>query len=382
MSDIKLTCEETPLSWPPSVELGEIPICNSCGIDLNTPYPGSLKILTRRQGAGVGDGVNIDESPMISVDYRGQLYSFDEAIFHTPGLHIFPGQKEVYPAEYHIHLRTSSKPHRFITIVLPVSHMVVDVSSQSSYFAAMSKNPDPTVSRPTLSTLFRRTIDIIQYQGPDIRGRTSTVTPAGRCTSSDERQFLLALTIASIRATDLERIPNEGSLSTDPRDLPAPGVASKKAVSRDRLLRTAVLARPGILKASSPAVAHTQKGPSKELECKPVNVVNGRDVIDISGKPVDIYKLLGISGENADSSRSNIDLSYLFYILRFIVFICFIAGFTFAHWVMGYVWIAFFDNSIRLNTAEPLFVWFMLLFALIATIFLEPIMWLFGVSLY
>jgi hypothetical protein len=382
MSDIKLTCEETPLTWPPSVEISDIPVCNSCGIKIDTPYPGTLKILTRRQGAGVGDGVNIEESNTISADYRGQIYSLDEAIFHTPGLHIFPGQKDFYPAEYHIHMSTSStqKPQRAITIVIPVSHMVNDVSSQSNYFASMSKTIDPTAKRPTLTTLFRGAINMIQYEGPDIRGRTSSITPAGRCKSTDERQFLLVLTIASIRATDLERIPNEGSLSRDPRDLPAPGVRSTKAVARDRLLRTTVLASPGIIQPLTAAKARAIEV-SKELECKPVNVVNGRDVIDVAGKSVDVYKLLGISGESAESRGSNINLMYIFYILRFIVLICFIAGFSFAHWVMGFIWIIFFVNTPRLDKPEPLFVWFMVFMAVFASVYIEPILWLFGVSM-
>jgi len=298
MSDIRLTYDETPLSWPASVPIADINTCASCGIRILAPQPGSLQCLTRRQEAG--DGVNIDEYVGIGADYRGQRYTFEEAIFHTPGLHVFPEQKEVYPAEYHIHMRTMSAPIRYITIVLPVSHMVAESPSRN-YFAAVSARPDPAAKRPTMETLFRDSASVIQYQGPDIRGRTAD-TPIPKVQNMAERQFLLVLHVASIRATDLERIPREGSRSTDPRDLPAPGVKSKKTVLRDHLLRASILANPGILHDTKKAVTVTKK---VEMDCKPIKVVDGRDVIEtFQGKVVDVKKLLGIDEEAAQREKA------------------------------------------------------------------------------
>jgi hypothetical protein len=230
-----------------------------------------------------------------------------------------------------------------------------------------------------LDRLFAGAINLIQYEGPDIRGRTSSHTPAGRCTSSEERQFLLLLTIASVRAADLERIPREGSLSTDPRDLPVPGVTSKKAVARDRLLRTAVLASPGILGSAKRTKPAKQEKPSNELECKPVKVVNGRDVIEVSGKSVDVYTMLGISVEKV--AASNTDITPLYYILRFTTFFCFIAGLMLADYVVGFMWSAFFTSSERLAKWEPLKVWLILLIAGTASVFMDGVLGLFGVSL-
>ena len=221
MSDIKLTCEETPLAWPASITIEDLKTCNTCGIRITAASPGSLQILTRRQEGGVGDGVNIDESISVGADYRGQRYSLDEAIFHTPGLHMFPGRKVLYPAEYHIHMRTMVAPIRYLTLVIPVSHMEAGSNeelqgpkSMKDYFSAMKAKPDPSAIRPTLETLFNtekgKTIKIIQYQGPDIRGRSGdkeSEAPEDVCNSSSERQFLLVLNVAHIRATDLERIP-------------------------------------------------------------------------------------------------------------------------------------------------------------------------------
>ena len=292
-----LTCDETPLAWPSSVAVDDLRNCTTCGIYVSAPQPGSLQILTRRQGGGVGDGVNIEEANSIGADYRGQRYTYVEAVFHTPGLHVFPGQKDVYPAEYHVHFQTLSQPLRAITLVIPVSHRADDFPNPTGvdYFAATAAQPDPNATRPTLSTILPPGTPIIQYSGPDIRGRTADVPTTDECSTPMERQFLLMWRVTGIRASDLERIPREGSLSTDPRDLPAPGVKPiVKQLSRERLLATTMFAAPGIL-GSEPSSGGfggvVATGPT-ELACKPLKVVNGRDVVDVSGQWMDITSLL------------------------------------------------------------------------------------------
>jgi len=387
MSDIKLTCEETPLAWPASISIEELKTCSSCGIRVHSPNPGSLQILTRRQGGGVGDGVNIDESISVGADYRGQRYSLDEAIFHTPGLHIFPGRKELYPAEYHVHMRTMAAPIRYLTIVIPVSHMAAGSNEElegsketKAYFAAMKAKPDPSAVRPTLDTLLKsasgKGIKMIQYQGPDIRGRTGdkdNENPEDICNSSTERQFLLVLNVAPIRATDLERIPREGSLSTDPRDLPAPGIATKKAVVRDRLLRVAVLADPGILGAKKVATGKPEEQKKDEMECKPVKVVDGRDVIDVSGKAVDIKALLGLYEDKPTDSAVSITDAFA-YAQHATMFAGTMIGLLLADFLIGKIWPIFFNRSSRLEQWEPLKVYMFLTIAIASAGFSDNIL--------
>lgn len=346
MADVKLTCEETPLRWPASVKITDLKTCTSCALHVFSPQPGSLQILTRRQG-GAGDGVNIEESVSTGAEYRGQRYALDEAIFHTPGLHVFPGQSDVYPAEYHIHMRTFSAPLRSFTLVVPVSHLV-DGAGQD-YFAAMAAQPDPNATRPTLSTLLTPGSQMIQYQGPDIRGRTADV-PAGngeQCESEDMRQFLLVLQVAHIRAMDLERIPREGSLSTDPRNLPAPGVTPDQTVAKDRLLRVATLASPGIASAVAAADPPPVQSTTTDMECKPIKVVNGRDVVDVSGKTVDLLTLLGLdasggSSTGASTASANASLNWG---TALTMFLGMLMGLLFADWIFGKLWLYFFEQG-------------------------------------
>ena len=292
MSNVRLTCEETPLAWPVSVAIDDLTSCSTCGFTVQAPAAGSLQILTRRQGSGVGDGVNIEESITFGIDYRGQRYGLEECILHSPGLHIFPGQKDVYPAEYHIHMQTFQEPRRGITIVMPVSHL--EAGPGQDYFAATAAKPDPSAFRPTAGVLFTAGTSALQYQGPDIRGRSRDHPTTDACTSTDERQFLMILQVLNIRAMDLERIPREGSASSDPRDLPAPGVPKGQTVARDRLRRTVVLATPGIISSTHPAAIEAPALAKKEeLECKPLKVVDGKDVIDENGQTIDLATLLG-----------------------------------------------------------------------------------------
>jgi hypothetical protein len=279
---MSLTAEETPLAWPGTVAITDLRTCTTCAIQISSPKPGTLQILTRRAGDGHGDGVNIEEETvLLSATYRGQSYSLEEAVFHVPGLHVFPGQTAPYPAEYHIHMRTDTAPKRFITIVFPVSHLVTGVGSD--YFAAATSNVDMQTfsSNPTLASLFTPGTQMIQYQGPDIRGRTAASPEPLDPTSTAERQCLLMLQPLQIRASDLERIPREGSLSTSPEDLPAPGVAPTKQVLRSRVIGYAVLATPGVPTDSDvgPVGVSTATANPVELECKPLKVIDGRDYV-------------------------------------------------------------------------------------------------------
>jgi hypothetical protein len=358
------------MSWPSSAALDDIEKCSTCGIHVYADTPGSLQVLTRRQGTGVGDGVNIEENVGIGADYRGQRYTFQEAILHVPGLHIFPGNKEVYPAEYHIHMQTFSQPQRALTLVLPVTHRdLTSTAPGQDYFAAVAARPDPSATRPALSTLLVPGTPMLQYQGPDIRGRTGATptTPACDPDTDMERQFLLVLGAPlRIRATDLERIPREGSLSTDPRDLPAPGVRPKSVLPRDRLRRCVVLATPGII---GPGGQHIigpggQQQLTSELECKPLKVVNGQDVIDVSGQTINIVDLLGLGGSGgllskggllgasaptAPATGKEVVTGATKAVAGVVTFICTAFGFWAMSWVFGWLWKPFFEKTDRLT---------------------------------
>jgi hypothetical protein len=276
---MSLTAAETPLAWPATVAIADLRTCTSCSIQIHAPSPGTLQILSRRQGTGVGDGVNIEESNDVGADYRGQRYSIDEAILHVPGLHVFPGQSVPYPAEYHIHMKTFTAPIRYITIVFPVSHLVTSGSGLPYFAAAAAQINAGTVSaNPTLATLFTPGVQMIQYQGPDIRGRTAVSPEPQDPNDNKERQFLLMLQPLQIRASDLERIPREGSLSINPVDLPEMGVAPTKTLLRNRVIGYAVLATPGVPTGPGYRTTDASTNPV-ELECKPLKVIDGKDYI-------------------------------------------------------------------------------------------------------
>lgn len=300
MASTQLTCAQTPLAWPSAVAVTDLPVCTGCAIRLDAPHAGSLQVTTRKAGDGVGDGVNVDENRgSVAVDYRGQRYTLMEAIFHSPGQHIFPGQTDVYPAEYYLHCQTFSAPQRQLTIVIPVSHQVTGPGVD--YFAAIRAQPDPAATRPTLLSLFASpTIDTVQFLAPDLRGRTSANPTTDACNpGAMENMMALVLQPCQIRAADLERIPREGSLSSDPRDLPAqPRLKPTEAVSRATLQSLAVLARPGLQTGATALKTGTGTSTPNELECYPLEVQNGKDVIVTDGSGIPIQTVLGLAGSD------------------------------------------------------------------------------------
>jgi len=343
MNNTALSCAETPMAWPTTVAPEDIKVCTTCALSISSLASGTLQILGRRQGNGVGDGVNIDESSTISAEFRGQRYTLEETIFHAPGLHRFPGKSDTaYPAELHVYLRTLSAPQRFLTIVIPVTHLESGLPG-ADWFSAAAAQPDPVRPKPRFTSLIDTTADLICFMGPDLRGRTKD---SMRCSEdpSTERQYLLVTKPAGIRLSDLERIPREGSLSTDPRDMPAVGVAPQKRLSRDRLIQSAVLARPGFTVAkslkSAPTTANT------EMSCKPLRVQDGRDVVDVSGDTIDLAVLLGYKKRGGADSQdtlattdmTGVKIGAFFLALLMILIGIFLADFFFQDWV----WARFF----------------------------------------
>lgn len=266
LGSIALNCAQTPLWFPTDLSLNSLTVTSTSGLKISAPLAGSLQILTRRQQGGAGDGVNIDENASISADFRGQRYIFDEAIFHVTGLHKFPGQSAPYPAEYHIHMKTLVKPERALTIVIPV-YMVRGTEVGHPYFAACKAVVQST-ARPTLASLIPYGSDVLQYQGPDIRGRTKAKPTNSSCTNlTYDQQFLLVMTPVGIIPSDLARISQEGSLNRghSESDRPAAGVEpTQTSIDRKQILKQLVLARPGIIDPR-PRVATTSCAPTSPV---------------------------------------------------------------------------------------------------------------------
>jgi hypothetical protein len=339
---VKLTCEETPLAWPASVPLP--PEDHSCSIKLYSPTPGSLQVLSRRTGAGNGEGVTIQESTGLGADYRGQCYTFEEAIFYTPGLHVFPGQKESYAAEYHLYMRSVGEPTRFITVVFPVSHHETHTRGEA-YFAAIRGQPDGS-KVPSLETLLTPSA-IVQYEGPDLRGRP------GSCQTDEERHFLLVLDVLKIRATDLNRIYSEGSLSDRASDMPAPGPKPSIEVPRDRLMHAVVYAKPGIILTDEKVCNQernrykptaTKEGFVGEMAFKPIIERDGKYVVDTGAKPRDASDILGITEE---ARTGTADIAWLDTFIVFLTLLGAFAGLYIADvFVIPAIWSLFFTDPV------------------------------------
>jgi len=257
----KLSCDETPLAWPPSVALSDIKVTNASGINIKSANPGTLRATTRRN-RGVGDGVNIAEHSGITVDYRGQHYVYKEAIFHSPGLHRFPGQGDTYPAEYHLHMHTGSAPVRDITIVIPLKMISAENRGTDNYFRYVGKDGN----KPTIMSLITFDADTLNFQAPDVRGRTAATPTTANCSNNSENQFILVLTPGFISAADITRIQDStipagsGLLGDKPAARIAPTVTT---VDPYKIKKNVVLARPGIINPTPPPTRETLP------DCKP-----------------------------------------------------------------------------------------------------------------
>ena len=339
---VGLTCAQVPLAWPADVSLNEITPCSTCGIQCNFTSGSTLQLSSR----SLRDGITIDESNIGSADYQGQRYTVDECVFHTPGLHVFPGQTDVYPAEYHIYMKSISQPIRTIAIVIPVSHRSEHNGDPAgvAYFGATTAQPSPGSQNPSLQTLLIPGSQVLQYLGVDVR------SCATNSNATDEIQYLLSLQVMAVRAADLERIPREGTGSTLPDALPLPGAKPSQAVARDVLLKSTLLATPGIL-GTVPLVEGMPATLVDTYTCNPLQVIDGKDVIqtDVSGIP--LFKVLAGGTDNSGASATGGDNLWMY---AAISFVSTMAGLMFADMLFGYVWGWFFNGSVRLDAWLPI----------------------------
>ncbi len=312
MSATGLTCPQTPLRFPSGISLNDLEEKTDSTIEIHSSIPGSLQPVSRRTGGGAGDGVNIEENSGLMVDYRGQKYSYVEAIFHAPGLHVFPGQSDKYAAEYHIHLKTYATPVRQITLVIPLKIVTGDISGHP-YFMACRATPGAT--RPLITTLFTPGTKTLQYKAPDIRGRTRDTPTTAKCRSvNDETVFILVLTPNYIRATDIDRINRLDTGTSDPRNLPVAAVSPSVTLTRQDVLNNLIIANPGVGSTKAPPAAPTLPKCAAEDETDSESSVN-------------------------NVSNSNRALCAILFTL------CFVVTITLLDFVLGFVWSSIFNSS-------------------------------------
>jgi hypothetical protein len=95
------------------------------------------------------------------------------------------------------------------------------------------------------------------------------------------------------------------------------------------------------------------------MECKPVKVVNGRDVIDMSGKAVDVKQLLGLGpssllGGGQQQGQPNQTSLIESYGRHALMFVGTLLGLLLSDYFIGKVWGLFFLPSARLEQWEPI----------------------------
>jgi len=379
MTSTCFTCEQSPLSWPASVDLKELHMCTLCAITIVAPNPGSLEVTSRNSGTGVGDGVSIREHSAIMAYYKHQQYAIEEAIFHTPGLHIFPGQTKVYPAEYHIHMKAVSDPIRYITLLIPVSHLVPHSSATEAYFATMKKTRDPSKQNPTLESLVNAIdSDVVQYLGADIRGRVYANRDMSGCDLT-ERQFFMVTKPAYIKASDLERIPREGSVFINNvylPPLPVRGAEPQKNLLRDDIMRKVVLAKPGFKKKNAKDTIESFENIrpiaklAKDASGNPLRLVRGREIVDVSGGSVSLNDLVAnLNRGTPEPGANDAEMYRMFAALSlFIRSICFII----ADWMITmFVWPMFF--TVPVGAGAVLSTWNIYKWLLFATLCIGPL---------
>lgn len=366
MSGAYLPCDQSPLHWPSSVDLKELNTCDICAIELVAPFAGPLEVVSRNTGDGVGDGVSIIEHPSVTMYYKHQQYSIEDTVFHTPGLHIFPGETRVYPAEYHIHMKAVSAPIRYVTLVIPASHRVPENQVTEAYFAAMRKPTNPSKETPALETLIAAvSSNVLQYLGPDLRGRVYSNRDMSGCVLKEERQFFLVTKPAYIKASDLERIPREGSTFINNAYIPPLPVRSAEPLKkslRDDIMRRVILATPGFAphkkEAATVEAFEDVRKPATDASGNPLRLVRGNELVDVSGHPITLRELLGKLYDNTDGELAP-DTSELNGILVGVSVLVTAIGFLIADsLIAGWIWPQFFNAANNNLAVWSIYKWF------------------------
>jgi hypothetical protein len=105
------------------------------------------------------------------------------------------------------------------------------------------------------------------------------------------------------------------------------------------------------------------------MQCKPISIVNGRDVVDLSGASVDLAKLLGFDtsgGSASGQTTGGVGVNSAL-VQGTLMFFGTAIGLLIADAIIGFlIWETCFSKSERLTTWEPLKIWIYLGIALSA----------------
>jgi len=302
----EFSCAQTPLHLT-DISLNDITVSSTSGIELNINGSGPLLISQREKR----DGINILEKTFIAT-YRGQRYTSIDFIFHTPGLHVFPGQKTPYPCEYHIHMATYSKPNRFITIVIPIVYFDSNTPPANPYFTACKAPQDASI-KPSLATLIPYGSPIIQYQGPDLRGRTKMNPTNADCPDlTTDFEILMVVKPVYITHEDSDRINRGGYTGGNVEaNQPVLGVTPLEKMPRTKILNQIVLAVPGIIDPNAPLTS-------------PASTTTTQITKTVAEVDIDVYESVNTSIE------------------RFLFPIGIFFGFIIIDFISGYLWTTLF----------------------------------------
>jgi hypothetical protein len=174
MSSFAFSCEETPLALPSSTL--NITTCTSCTLRLTALLPGDGSMPTATNET-FRSALRIQENGQTGLEVNGQKYNLRETYLLMPGAHKLPDRPRACAAELELQFSEITDATRHIFLILPLDK---GFGGTNKYFDALGTNKTEK-ERPTLESLFKPTMNFIQYDGP---GKPSGSQSNGRCAST------------------------------------------------------------------------------------------------------------------------------------------------------------------------------------------------------
>lgn len=203
LEDNFFSCGETPLKFPPEVDLVKVLVCKSCMFRFSSPEKGPGVLLMPHDQQ---QGFKVDENPQTTITFNGVRHKYVDCFLTISGCHQLPNRGEPAVAELQIVFLSEKAPQTTRIVCLPIE---IGTGTGNTYFSDLGRQ-SPSRAQ-TLASLLTKDDQWFMYVGSSFERRKKN-TPRSDllCKSNVYRTtYMVKTTPVFIRSEDFSRIKSQ-----------------------------------------------------------------------------------------------------------------------------------------------------------------------------
>ncbi len=281
LEDNFFSCGETPLKFPPEVDLTKVLTCKSCMFRFSAPEKGPGVVLLKHDQQ---QGFKVDENPQTTITFNGVRHKYVDCFLTLPGSHQLPNKGEPADAELQILFISEKMPQTSRMVCIPIQ---IGVGTGNTYFSDLGKQIPSRAQ--SLAALLSKDDQWYMYVGSSFENRKkSTPRSDPSCKSNIYRTtYMVKTTPVFMRSEDFSRIKAQLLSQHQGPPIPFKQVSLDRIYSFVTIIPSTVVEGPEVPVVAKKATTVT----TNQLKCRRIDptkdVKNGQIYIGGDKKPGD-----------------------------------------------------------------------------------------------